>query len=701
VKPSAPDASYQWRLQLLVTVSKVLAESLDYEQPLREMARLALPSLADWCTISVILPDGTLQRLVVEHRDESLREAAREYERSYPPSGHRTQKLLSVLRSGEALVASPVPDESLAASAQDERHLQLLRTLGCRSCLLAPMVVRGQVVGVISFIRADDSRAFDDEDVTLAEELGRRAAAAVDNAHLHRAAVSQEKEKRRQAERRLELLVANISDYAVFMLDEEGKIATWNSGAQRIKGWTADEIIGRHFSIFYPPDDVKAGKCERVLEQAARTGRYEEEGWRLRKGGNRFWANVVINAIRDADGRLAGFSKVTRDLTERCAAAEQQSARQAAENANRAKDEFLAMLGHELRNPLTPIVTALQIMKLRADTKSSREQQVIERQVHHMQRLVDDLLDVSRITRGKIEIKRQLVDLRDVVATAIEIASPLLEQRHHHLDVDVPSERLCVEGDDARLAQVFANLITNAAKYTQPGGHITVHVQKTPPQALVEVVDDGAGIASELMPRLFDLFVQGAQGSDRAGGGLGIGLSLVRSLVELHGGTVHAESEGLGRGSTFAVQLPLAARVELPAQTNESEPLAPAACARRILLVDDNLDALDLLAELLRSLGHEVRTAPDGPSALTMAREFGPDLAVVDIGLPVMDGYELATRLREDLGESTPRLIALTGYGQYGDRARSSEAGFDTHLVKPVDMNKLVETLQSVRARRN
>jgi PAS domain S-box-containing protein len=498
-------------------------------------------------------------------------------------------------------------------------------------------------------------------------------------------------EQLRQSEMRLRLLVESIRDYAVFMLEADGRVATWNSGAERIKGYKADEIIGKSFTVFYPDEALRTAKCELELSQAAANGRFEDEGWRLRKDGTRFWANVVISAVRDEKGHLLGFSKVTRDLTERRKAEDERTARLAAEQANRAKDEFLAMLGHELRNPLAPIVTALQLMKLKSNAPPSKEQTIIERQVKYMLRLVDDLLDVSRITRGKVELQRERLDLRVVLARSIEVVAPLLEQRNHHFDVDVPPQPVSAFGDEARLTQIFVNLLTNAAKYTEPGGHIVLALRRAGSQAEVEVRDDGVGIAADLLPNIFDLFVQGGQGTDRSAGGLGIGLAVVKSLISLHGGTIEVRSPGLGEGSTFIARLPAleeAPQAEQSVQVG-TEALKKPPSGRKVVVVDDNLDALEMIREALETLGDDVRTATDGPSALSLIKDWKPDVAVVDIGLPVMDGHELAARLHADMGEAAPALIALTGYGQQSDRDRSALAGFRAHLVKPIDLQLL------------
>jgi len=511
--------------------------------------------------------------------------------------------------------------------------------------------------------------------------------------------VHERNEASRATDERLKLLIDSIKDYAVFMLDGEGRVISWNPGAERIKQYRAEEIVGQHFSRFYPEEDVRAGKCEHELRVATETGRFEDEGWRVRKDGTLFWANVIISTVRNDNGQLIGFSKVTRDLTERKRNEDERTARLAAERANRAKDEFLAMLGHELRNPLSPITTALHLMRLRGETSASREQEIIERQVKHLTRLVDDLLDVSRVARGKVELTKKDVRLADIVARAIEMASPLLEQRRHNLDVQVPRDGLVVHADETRMAQVVANLLTNAVKYTEPGGDISISAARDSDGVVLRVRDSGIGITADLLPHVFDLFVQGEQTAERSLGGLGLGLALVRSLVQLHGGTVRAESAGSGKGSEFVVRLPALA-IEPPVQEPPRERMSMAATntARRILVVDDNEDAAELLSELLRDLGHQVATAFDAAQALHTASQFQPQIAVLDIGLPVMDGYELASRLRERSGTGGEplHLIALTGYGQEQDRERARRAGFDQHLVKPVDPGMLISTIEAI-----
>ncbi|MGK3984502.1 GAF domain-containing protein [Sorangium sp. So ce136] len=359
---------------------------------------------------------------------------------------------------------------------------------------------------------------------------------------------------------------------------------------------------------------------------------------------------------------------------------------------DRRKDEFLATLAHELRNPLAPIRTGLEILQVSGSAEQDRKiLAMIERQVGHMVRMVDDLLDVSRITRGKVELRRERVDLRAVLNSALETSRPLLEAAEHELAVRLPAEPLLLDADPTRLAQVFANLLNNAAKYTPGGGVIRLAAQRDGAAVVVRVMDNGVGIPADMLPKVFDMFTQVVRSIDRAQGGLGIGLTLVRRLVELHGGTVHAESEGPGRGSTFTVRLPLAAVAlaapEGPASRPRSSGPATrdATAALRVLVVDDNVDGAESLALLLRMSGHRTRAVHTGPEALTAARELGADIVFLDIGLPGMDGYEVARRLRADPGFAGLVLVALTGWGTEDDRRRAREAGFDHHLTKPVD----------------
>ncbi|HUQ89555.1 MAG TPA: ATP-binding protein [Vicinamibacterales bacterium] len=372
--------------------------------------------------------------------------------------------------------------------------------------------------------------------------------------------------------------------------------------------------------------------------------------------------------------------------------ADAEAALQEAETANRAKDEFLAMLGHELRNPLAPIVTALHVMTRRGEAGSGEERRIIERQVAHLSRLVDDLLDVSRITKGKIQLERGLVNIKAVVARAIELTQPALDRRSRPIEQHLPEEPVFVAGDSTRLVQVLCNLLTNAVKFTPRDGRLALRVSLEGSDVVIAVEDSGKGIAAELLPRVFDLFVQGGQPLDRRAGGLGLGLSIVKTLVQMHGGTVLAQSDGPGRGSTFVVRLP----AFLGASEAISDAPVPEVERRstgRILIVDDNADAAATLELLLGSEGYEVRTAADANGALSLLDEFIPQVAILDIGLPNMDGYELANRLRQDPRLGTLRIAALTGYGTDRDRERALASSFDEHLVKPIAPARLLEVI--------
>jgi PAS domain S-box-containing protein len=485
---------------------------------------------------------------------------------------------------------------------------------------------------------------------------------------------------------------------AVYTCAADGRVLMCNEAA--IELWGRTPVIGEEkwcgsFKIFAPDGArVELDTCPMAI--AIQQGR-AQSGIEIvieRPDGTR--RNVLAHPqpLHDERGVVIGAVNMLIDVTDRRASdTARLEAQRAAEEASRAKDEFLAVLGHELRNPLAPIVTALQLMDQRGEPAALMERAVIARHVEHLVRLVDDLLDVSRITRGRIELSRQHVELTSVVTQAIELASPLLEQRAHELTVHTDRD-LYVHGDPVRLTQVVSNLLTNAARYTEPHGRIALTARRHGNTVRITVADNGIGIEPSLRAAIFELFVQGARTSDRARGGLGLGLAIVKNLVELHGGKVSVQSDGPGHGSAFTIELPA---IEAIASVDDSMTtrrmsaltagphVAAPADTRRVLIVDDNDDAAETLAEALRQSGHDVRVAHDGPSALALAAGYLPEVALLDIGLPVMDGYELARRLRAAL-PSPPFLVAITGYGQASDRQQAMDAGFDAHFVKPVSL---------------
>jgi PAS domain S-box-containing protein len=497
-----------------------------------------------------------------------------------------------------------------------------------------------------------------------------------------------------QSEERYRTLVEQVKDYAIFMVDREGRPTSWNEGVRRVLGFEENDFLGADIvPIIFTPEDLADGVPEAELNQAARTGTAGNDRWMRRKDGTRFWASGVTTGLRNAGGELIGYSKVMRDLTD------QKQSEEALKLSDRRKDEFLATLAHELRNPLAPLRNSLHILQLTAceDATIERLCETMERQVNHLVRLVDDLLEVSRITRGKIELRREMVELAAVARNAIETSRPLIDSAGIQLAISLPQEPIMLHGDPVRLGQIFANLLNNAAKYTNDGGQIWFTAAREGNQVVVSVRDTGIGIREEVLPKVFEMFMQADRGTSRSQGGLGIGLTLVRSLVEMHGGSVSAHSEGAGRGSEFIVRLPAASEKEsMPAVSQSPGRTSHVLPSRRILVVDDNVDSATTLGTLLRFLGGDVQIAHDGPAALAAMEKYRPDVVLLDIGMPGMDGYEVAKRIRERHEFDDVTLIALTGWGQAEDRCRTHEAGFDHHLVKPADIDALQALLVSL-----
>jgi PAS domain S-box-containing protein len=540
-------------IRFLADASATLAGLVDYESTLQKVARLAVPTFADWCAVDMLDDKGALRRVAVAHVDPSRVELAHELHRRFPPDPTAPQGVWNIVRTGKAEIVAEIRDELLTSSVKDPELLKIMRELGLRSYMGVPLRIRGKVLGVITFIAAESGRRYGPRDLSVAEDLANRAAVAIENARL-----------------------------------------------------------------------------------------YQE--------------------VREADRR---------------------------------KDEFLATLAHELRNPLAPIRNALHVLKMSGITEGmlGQARDMAERQVHHLTRLVDDLLDVSRIMRGKIELRRERVDLGTIVTRAIETARPVIDAEGHELTVTLPPDPLWLEADLVRLSQVVANLLTNAARYTESKGHIWVTAGTEGQEAVIRVRDTGIGIAPEMLPRIFDMFTQAGSIGSRSQSGLGIGLTLVRSLVELHGGRVEAHSQGLGQGAEFIVRLPLASVNRHVETTTQGATSTVPPQTRRILVVDDNVDAADSLAMLLRLEGHEVQVAHDGPTALRLAEAQPPEIAFLDIGMPVMSGHDLARRFRENAALGHILLVAMTGWGQDQDRRRTKEAGFDHHLVKPVELEALHRVL--------
>jgi PAS domain S-box-containing protein len=550
--------------------------------------------------------------------------------------------------------------------------LALSAVIGERERAMAQLRTANESLG----LRVDD-RTLEAETINraLREELAERG---------------QREEILRQSEERFRLLVDGVKDYAIFMLDTSGNVVSWNTGAQNIYGYSASNIIGTHLSRLYTPEDIARERPAHELATASAEGRYEEEGWRLRMDGSRFWASVITSALYDAEHQLRGFAKVTRDLTVRRHI-------EALQENERQMNEFLAMLSHELRNPLGSIVNALDLARHKPAAERTEARGIIERQVKHLTHIVDDLLDVSRITRGKIELRKEIVPVNDAVLHAVDSCRPLLNARGHKVDVNPSEEELWIEADPTRLSQVILNLINNAAKYTPAGGRISISINRDNDFVVLRVRDTGIGIPPTLMPKVFDLFVQGDRSLDRTAGGLGIGLTIVKRMVEMHGGTVAAMSGGSGQGSEFVVRLPRASSEGIARAPLAKQPTGqPSGLRRRLLIVDDNRDFVSSLAALLEEFGHDVRTAHDGQAAIIVAAVHAPDAVLLDIGLPGMNGYEVARRLRGSSALSGVTLVAVSGYGHEENRRRAREAGFDHYLVKPIDAAALINIIDAL-----
>jgi PAS domain S-box-containing protein len=535
------------RTRLLADAGAALGSSLDYHATLRQLSRLLVPRLADWCAIDLLTEAGALERVAVYHPDPAQVARGEELFARYPPHPDEAHGAWHVIRTGQPEWLAEIADEMLAASISDPDHLALLRALRLRSYVSVPLLARQATIGVLTLVYAESGRRYRESDLALITDLAGRAAAAVDNARLY----------------------------------------------------------------------------ERLLSE------------------------------------------------------------------DRRRNEFLATLAHELRNPLAPIRTGLAVLRATADPQvGERTREMMERQLSHMVTLIDELLDLSRVTRGQIQLETVRADLLSILGIAMETSRPLLDAAGVQLVVGVPEEPVVLDADRTRLSQVVSNLLNNAAKFTPRGGRVELRVTGFGSEVQIDVSDTGIGIPAESLSQIFDMFVQ-LRDSRVSTQGLGIGLTLVRRIVELHGGRVWAHSDGPGRGSTFSVRLPVATghrqeRVPMPVGTPAT------GRTRRVLVVDDNLDAAEMLGALLRHAGHEVRVAGDGPAALDVAAEFRPDVALLDIGLPGMDGYELARALRLDPALPAIVLIALTGWGQEEDKKRARDAGFDGHLTKPADPEQVM-----------
>ncbi len=696
---------------LTADAEQAAGQQLDVLTALKASQALARETAVDGLTqalLRIVLEHAGAQRAVVLLMQQGQLKPAGSASVDGDSSGEVPESMVRYVErtAGPIVLADAATDPTFGGDAYVVR-------VRPRSVLCLPILVRSRVVLLLYLENNLITGAFAAGRLALLEVVSTQLAISLENAELY----AERQERAEHAARHEAATAAALFERsrlaalfeqapaAIVMLDGADHVVTLaNARYQSMAG--NRPLRGRTIRDAFP--EMAGQGYYELLDRVFETGEsFEAQGAlvKLSQGADDaledYFFDFVCQPFRDAAHAVQGIMVLAFDVSDRVRAQaerqglmdREQAARREAEIANRSKDEFLAMLGHELRNPLAPIVTALHLLRLRDGDRNQKERSLIERHVTHLVRLVDDLLDVSRITSGKVELKRQPIEMAEVVAKAIEMASPLLEQRRHELVVAVPKQGHMVDGDVTRLAQIVSNLLTNAAKYTEPGGRVTIAAERVAGSLVLRVCDTGIGLAPEMLPRVFDLFAQEAQALSRSQGGLGLGLAIVRSLVGLHGGTVCAESPGLGQGTQFTVRLPLlegatsaaAAPASFALEVGPTDPPAP----RAVLIVDDNEDAAEMLAVALTNWGHTVRVAHDGPAALQLVADFVPDVALLDIGLPIMDGYELARLLKERAALRHTRLVALTGYGQESDRLLTRKAGFDAHLVKPVDLDGL------------
>jgi hypothetical protein len=501
-----------------------------------------------------------------------------------------------------------------------------------------------------------------------------------------------------QTAEQFHILVDSVEEYAIYLLDPTGNVATWNTGAQKIKQYTADEIIGKNFACFYTAEDVAAEKPQRNLCEAARRGRIRDQGPRVRKDGSTFQAEVVLIALRDSSGNIRGYSKVTRDITDQIRTREFEAEKIAAEKASKAKDDFLAALSHELRTPLTPALAAANYLAsnaARLPSEFEEDLKIIKRNVQLQARLIDDLLDVTRIARGKLQLHLEPVDANALVREAIAIADSAIAAKKLKISAEFNAKKQFILADSIRLQQVFWNLINNAVKFTSPGGQIAIRTSNDDGDHFhFEITDNGIGIERERLAFLFTPFEQADPSVTRQFGGLGLGLAISKRLIDLHNGRIEAESRGRSFGATFKVTLDA-----LPEGAAEewTESAVPKRVAKqlRILLVEDHRDTRQALSRLLTHFGHQTSVANNIQSALEIMASQTFDLVLCDIGLPDGSGYEVVLQAKR---KGPVKAVAITGFGTDEDIRRSKEAGFDFHLVKPIDLAELQGVLDQVAA---
>ncbi len=738
---------------LLAQASEALASSLDYEVTLETVVRLAVQRFADWCSVEIIGDDSRQSKqLAVAHVDVAKVALANELRRRYPPDPDALEGVPRVLRSGRSELYEDIPEALLERVARDPEHLRILRELGLRSAMIVPIATIARTLGAITFVAGEASPRYTPADLTTAEDLARRAAMAIENARLYRATQVAEEHNRFLAEatqalassldyaatleRLARLAVPRIADSAaVYRLEHDGAIRLVTLAAAD----TAEEALQRELDGLLP---LRIDQHDRLLPRVVRTGRAEmladvpdavsatwsataRAGQLVRELAIRSYLVVPIVVRGNVLGALAltKSASARRFATQDLALAEDLARRaglavenaelyREAQEANRLKDEFLATVSHELRTPLTAILGWTHLLKTGRPGQVARAVETIERNAHAQARIVDDILDVSRIVTGKLRLVLTRVNLADIIVAALDTVRPTAEAKEITLRSVLDPTAAETAGDAARLQQVAWNLLSNAIKFTPNGGRVEVRLARGASTLELRVSDTGQGIPADFLPHVFERFRQADSAPTRASGGLGLGLAIVRHLVELHGGHVSAESPGEGRGATFKVTLPLpsvpgAAAQAAPSDTARPAPGVVAAepvtlAGVRVLVVDDQADSRDFIAILLEQHGAQVTTAASARSAEDLLLQMPPDVLVSDIGMPGEDGYALIRQVRAAGVERGIwfAAVALTGHAQLSDRNRALSAGYQAHLTKPVQPEVLVAVIAEL-ARRN
>jgi PAS domain S-box-containing protein len=704
----------------LAEAGALLAASLDYETTLAAAASLAVPDIADWCAVDIVKEDGAIQRLAVAHADPARVALARSLQERYPADPQSPYGVHQVVRTGRPVMVSHISDELLVAWARDPDHLRAIRELGLTSYMSVPLQAHGRTLGVLTFVSAESRRRYGSEDLRFAETIGTRAALAVQNARAFDE-IRRLAQDLRATKERLQLVV-DAAPTALLAVDSRGRIALVNALTERLFGYTREELIGESVERLVPARFRAGHPAYRADFLAAPQSRAMGAGRDLhgvRKDGAEVPIEIGLNPI-EIDGEILVLSSIV-DITERKHAEEERArlleaerrAREQADAGNRAKDEFLAVVSHELRTPLTAIMGYVWMLRMHVldQEQHANALAIVDRNARALQQMIDDVLDVSRIIAGKLRLNVQPVNAPDILAEAVTTVMPAGDAKgvriHTLVDPGVPP----LSGDPDRLQQVVWNLLSNAVKFTPRGGRVQLRLERVNSHIEIVVSDTGQGIEPEFLPHVFERFRQADGRMSRAHGGLGLGLAIVRQIVELHGGTVSAASDGAGTGATFRVRLPLMIVHPDPSMENvrihpRLEPRSPAGIGRwparldriRILAVDDEEDARDLIRAVLEAAGAEVITAASGRQALDSLEGQVPHVLIADLGMPEMDGLELIQTIRRS-GPPPARhvpAIALTAYARSQDRVSSLASGFQLHLSKPVDPSELLAAVAAL-----